>query len=754
MDETVNANNNAINNDTNAKKGPPIGPPTTATTGASKMVGVGTADTLRLDKAKAAANVNANTNGKDNATPLLVAETDTTATTTTTTANVTANASTSASTSTSTSTAKTPLPNKSKTRTGTGTGTTTTMKTATKTTTVGGTTTPPSSGSSARRQKLQVMRAQAKAASELLKNNQNQTSNNASNNYSAANSYSAIANGPPATEAFARAIGVTVGLPPVAATTSANTNTTTTSGPPPLASSSSSSPSSMMHSAAQSRLEDAYQTLEQQQRDALLKIKQLENQLSGTIQKDIKRMGNNNSSISNHGLDVRHLLSLAETQGPEAALQWAKSVDGSNSSTNGNAFSTFRPAAQMGFNTGIMTPRRGVHTPVMTADSPMRRARIAGRNLTPHPAKLETAGVSASGRSNTNTNTNTNANNNNNNNNNNETPEQTERRLLRSFRQAAKYVPFEFSSDLATYTVQRPYGIPTNPQLFDLVSCQRRGRGNTNSNADRAASYAKRAHVSDKTTLEVAVVVKADNTPALIFGVAGIRYRTNGSSSNHNNNNNNANTNDSEWKHFDNVDDLDRTLGHVTYIDAKANEQEYSLDEILEEALLVREQYCGTLTSTALGLDARPQAEAQVQPPVVAAAAAAGSEQQQQQQQQQQGTATSNTESGREQRQQQQQAPPSKDEAGPSSSSSSDVLVVFLGMMVSFVVRLVWSVVIGTPLRILRTVVVLTAAYFVMQTLHSYLADDYTDWALREMGGHYGGADDPAYYSNRRPGIL
>mmetsp|Transcript_3549 Transcript_3549/g.7266 ORF Transcript_3549/g.7266 Transcript_3549/m.7266 type:complete len:395 (-) Transcript_3549:241-1425(-) len=129
---------------------------------------------------------------------------------------------------------------------------------------------------------------------------------------------------------------------------------------------------------------------------------------------------------------------------------------------------------------------------------------------------------------------------NNNNNNNNETPEQTERRLLRSFRQAAKYVPFEFSSDLATYTVQRPYGIPTNPQLFDLVSCQRRGRGNTNSNADRAASYAKRAHVSDKTTLEVAVVVKADNTPALIFGVAGIRYRTNGSSSNHNNNNNNA----------------------------------------------------------------------------------------------------------------------------------------------------------------------------------------------------------------------
>merc|ERR1711865_848959 len=97
---------------------------------------------------------------------------------------------------------------------------------------------------------------------------------------------------------------------------------------------------------------------------------------------------------------------------------------------------------------------------------------------------------------------------------------------------------------------------------------------------------------SAKSSIEVVAIIKADNSPLLLFGTAGVRY--------------NANHNSNEWTHINNVDtDLDRPLGYITYIDENAMEREYSLDEILEEALLVREQYCGTVTSTALGSDGR-----------------------------------------------------------------------------------------------------------------------------------------------------
>eukprot|EP00536_Pseudo-nitzschia_multiseries_P014590 jgi/Psemu1/215240/e_gw1.732.8.1 len=255
---------------------------------------------------------------------------------------------------------------------------------------------------------------------------------------------------------------------------------------------------------------------------------------------------------------------------------------------------------------------------------------------------------------------------------------------------------------------------------------------------DPRTLYAKRAHVSDQTTLEVAAVVKADNTPVLIFGGAGIRYRTNPNG---------------DWIHHDNVDALDRPLGHVTYIDSAANEKEYSLDELLEEAFLVREQYCGTVTSTALGLEGRPPIpEARTttpaqQPPELRKAPSKDVGV---------GTDAAKTNRGaspsQQQKQQQTQQQPEKD----ASSSSSDVLVVFLGMLVSFVFRLVWGVVVGTPLRILRTAVVLTAACFLLQAFHFYLADDYNTWALREMTHSSSSltAGDLVFHSNRQPGIM
>jgi len=53
---------------------------------------------------------------------------------------------------------------------------------------------------------------------------------------------------------------------------------------------------------------------------------------------------------------------------------------------------------------------------------------------------------------------------------------------------------------------------------------------------------------------------------------------------------------------------------HKQYRDAQTGrERVYSLDEILEEALIVRENYCGTLTSIALRLENDGQAQQQQQ---------------------------------------------------------------------------------------------------------------------------------------------
>merc|ERR1712238_594934 len=176
-----------------------------------------------------------------------------------------------------------------------------------------------------------------------------------------------------------------------------------------------------------------------------------------------------------------------------------------------------------------------------------------------------------------------------------ENPEETESRLIHQFREAAKYVPYEFSSDIATFTVRRPYGmdLQQSPQsqheLFEFVKPPK----------EPLDAYSRRAHVSLKSSIDVVAIIKADNTPFLLFDTAGVRYKT---------------TTTNEWIHIPNVDDettanaLDRhhlLVGNITYLDEYGMECQYSLDEILEEALLVREQYCGTLASTALGLDGR-----------------------------------------------------------------------------------------------------------------------------------------------------
>mmetsp|Transcript_21247 Transcript_21247/g.50492 ORF Transcript_21247/g.50492 Transcript_21247/m.50492 type:complete len:574 (-) Transcript_21247:300-2021(-) len=463
-----------------------------------------------------------------------------------------------------------------------------------------------------------------------------------------------------------------------------------------------------LRSAALARLEEAYSTSERDKTEALGRIRELEEKLSAKAAEDADRA---RAARKGSEVDVRHLLHLAESKGPAAALDWARSK-ASSSTTN-------KAAASFGFVVGMGSSAVG-------APSPRRRAaRIGSRALRAHPTASAVAAGGDAGQHQQQPVEMTVA-----------AAEATERRLIQKFREAAGHVSHKFSSGLATYTVRKPYGL-AGPEggLFDHLRPP-------DENPD---VYARRAHVSDTATVEVAVVTKADSKPILVFGTAGIRYPGEGAGD--------------EWNHVTDVDVLDRPLGHVTYIDDRANEREYSLDEILEEALLVREQYCGTLTSTALALPdaAAPPQQQQTggKPPMPPASSS-----------EEQPRRSEQKPESKPPQQQQKAPPPSGDDDGVDDpSSSSDVLVVFLGMVVSFAFNLIWGTFVGMPLRLVRTTIVLVAACFLLQVLHLYLADGYNEWALREMirnaagGGGGGGnpavvASDLAFFSNRHPGLL
>jgi hypothetical protein len=307
--------------------------------------------------------------------------------------------------------------------------------------------TPPSTGSSARRQKLQLMREQAAAATATATASSSSSSAPATAAFAAA--IGGGGGGPPATAAFAAAISGGNGgsAPPATAAFAAAIGATTSAAtalPPPgkiAGSSADTNDVPSLRSESQSRLEDAYQKSEHDKTAALIKIKQLEDTLNQKTKDDLIRSKQNKpGNINSSNNIVEQLLQMAEMNGPEAALDWAKSQKGILQQQPG---SPARPVSRVGFNTGmgVGTPMKSSSSGMNNMGSPTRR-RIASRNLTPHPTKKQQRAEDPNILIPEN-----------------ENPEEIERRLIRQFREAAQYVPYEFSSELALYTVRRPYGI-------------------------------------------------------------------------------------------------------------------------------------------------------------------------------------------------------------------------------------------------------------------------------------------------------
>jgi hypothetical protein len=497
------------------------------------------------------------------------------------------------------------------------------------------------------------------------------------------------------------------------ATNENNNNTATTTVP-------------LRISESQQRLEQAYHQAEQDKTTALLRIKELEDLLIQAHQKvataTIETLPPP-GSLANMA-DYQYLLQLAETDGPQAALEWVKNQQEQHQQQPSSSTSTTTQFSNhklpMNNNT-TMSYWRNVVAVGPTSPRRFPRRVTATTTSTIHPILPHTIPSDMP-------------------------MVQVEKQFLSQFQEAAQYVPYQFTSALATYVVRRPYGTVTAPELFDQLSLT----------PDEV--YRKRAHVTNLAALEVAVTIVKDQSSLLLFDKMGVRYQTPTSP---------------DWKLVANVEeDLDRPqLGYVTYIDEQANELEYSLDDVLDEALMVREQYSSAVINTALGLKDRPTPSPTTLVPAVSVTTEV------------EGTTTPSLAKA-----------PSKDVAvetdekgmmtapatsikiepspptdvntavadntkaitsttPPSSSSpdettgSSDILTLLMSMILSSVVGLIYFVLIGLPWKIVQTIVIMTAIYTIVNLVFLYMAQDYNTWLIRESGGTVT-LQDLAYFTN------
>jgi hypothetical protein len=429
------------------------------------------------------------------------------------------------------------------------------------------------------------------------------------------------------------------------------------------------------------RLEETLEKTEQEKMSALIKVKELQDQILQLQQQTNDVALPPPGTASN--LDLEYLFTLSETDGPVAALEWARhQVE----ELKKNPPST--PAKQQSMVSFA-------NSPMLVLDTPIQR-RISTRTLTPHP-KLQVSNSLPHAPSNI---------------------VQLERQLIDSFREAAQCVPFEYSSTLATYVVRRPYGMVTAPELFSYCSPM--------SDQD----YARRAHVSTLSALEVAVNIHPDKSVMLLFDLAGVRYKISAHQ-------------DEDFTMIENVDDMvDRSiLGQISYIDEQANELEYSLDEILEEALLVREQYASTMISTALGLDKRPPAvvpagtaESGSQPAIPKAPSRDVGVETEEKGMTTDVPKTIETNGDKTVAVADKATPPPR-AVEDAHSGSSDVLTMFFSWSITSILGLIYFVVIGLPLKIVQAVFIMTVAYFVFNMMYFYVAQDYNEWVIQSSGG-------------------
>lgn len=119
------------------------------------------------------------------------------------------------------------------------------------------------------------------------------------------------------------------------------------------------------------------------------------------------------------------------------------------------------------------------------------------------------------------------------------------------YTEAVKYTPFEYTTELATFLIRRPYGNATDKELWFKAGFA------------PSKQYEKNANVKKPSSLEVVAQINADGSMMSLHGDSSVRHI--------------GSDVDADWVEFGSYDELDNPLGSITYIDSEANEKDYSL---------------------------------------------------------------------------------------------------------------------------------------------------------------------------------
>ena len=149
---------------------------------------------------------------------------------------------------------------------------------------------------------------------------------------------------------------------------------------------------------------------------------------------------------------------------------------------------------------------------------------------------------------------------------------------------AARSIPNEYGTPLASYFVRRPHmtddSLEKN-ETDELAKLAIDLWGNKCTHLSSSDDYKKYASVFKPESLEIVACIEADGSVFTLSGECNARH---GKVSTMSSNNGSFDEDDSnivdkeyDWIVFDNVEEMDRALGRVSYIDEEGNEREYWL---------------------------------------------------------------------------------------------------------------------------------------------------------------------------------
>ena len=431
------------------------------------------------------------------------------------------------------------------------------------------------------------------------------------------------------------------------------------------------------------RLHKEMTRLEHEKTSALQQVAQLQDQVTQLRkeqqQQQQQQQKTSSSSTQEHAEMMQALLRIADTQGETAALEWARQQQQQQQQQQ-RLIGDRAPQQKVGF----WSPSSSRRT--TTPKRPQQHS-------TPTPKRRpSTVKLSA---------------------------EQEYQILV----QAADHTAHEYQSPQATFMIRRPYG-------RDAAEKEERDLWLAVGQSS-AQLYPQQADPTKAaSTLEVVAHIHADQSVLVLYGDAQVRHCTTEQQQQQQQGDGNNNNNNNQWKDYGNADENNNELGSVLYIDSDANEKEYSLDEIFQGARAVREHYCSSFSCVAATLREKAVAAAAaptrmstgthtknvgvgtedfLQPTVLPAAKKATKD-----------TSTSTTtatdKSAAPKQQKKKKAPPPEE---PGS-----VMGTFVSMFVNYVFNMIWLVLVGIPLRILSTTIVMLCATLLLATLWIYTASD------------------------------